>query len=262
MGNVYKDPQTNHKLKIMAPPLALGQAVHEVLDALSILPTEKRFQESLVLMLDKVWPKVTGKKGGFLDVDTEYLYKSRGQDMLRMVMANPGPLSKKAVKIKQDLPHYWLSEDENIILCGKIDWLEYLEDIDSVHIIDFKTGTKDEDPNSLQLPIYHLLAKNCQTRPVVGASYWYLERGSKLEDKVLPDIDECLATVLPIAREIKLARQLKKFECPHGSCHACTPFERVLKGEGEFVGLDEYSNDIYILPGNNISLDSLESEIL
>ena len=79
---------------------------------------------------------------------------------------------------------------------------------------------------------------------------------------MLPNLDRCLELVLPVAREIKLARQLKKFDCPHGGCHSCTPFERVLKGEGEFVGLDEYSNDIYILPGNDISVDSLESEIL
>ena len=56
------------------------------------------------------------------------------------------------------------SPEENIILCGKIDWLKYNEDTDSVCIIDFKTGKHDENGESLQLPIYQLLLKNLQKR--------------------------------------------------------------------------------------------------
>ena len=70
--------------------------------------------------------------------------------MLQRVIKHPGPVAKLAVKIKQDLPYYWLSEEDNIILCGKIDWLEYLPDQDGVHIIDFKTSKYDEAPQSLQ----------------------------------------------------------------------------------------------------------------
>ena len=162
LGNIYRDPLTNHKIKIMSPPLALGQAVHEVIESLSVLPAAKRMNESLVLKLDTVWEKVSGKNGGFVDIDTEHQYKTRGQEMLRRVMNHPGPIVNPAVKIKQDLPYYWLSEEDNIILCGKLDWLEYLPDTDGVHIIDFKTGKRNEDPTSLQLPIYHLLAHHCQ----------------------------------------------------------------------------------------------------
>jgi len=45
-----------------------------------------------------------------------------------------------------------------------VDWLEYKEETDSVRIIDFKTGKFDEDPDSLQLPIYYLLATHTQTK--------------------------------------------------------------------------------------------------
>ncbi|QQS44706.1 PD-(D/E)XK nuclease family protein [Candidatus Roizmanbacteria bacterium] len=96
-------------------------------------------------------------------------------------------MARKAVKIKEDLPHYWLSEEDNIILCGKIDWLEYLPETDSVHIIDFKTSKYDEDGDSLQLPIYYLLVTNTQKREVSKASYWYLERNDDLTEKELPD---------------------------------------------------------------------------
>lgn len=248
LKNVYKDPKTGHKIQIMSPPLALGQAVHEVLESLSVLPTEKRFAELLVPKYDIAWKKVGGKSGGFPTEETERKYKERGRLMLKRVLDNPGPLANLAVKIKMDLPYYWLSEEDNIILCGKIDWLEYLPKTDSVHIIDFKTGKTEEDPKSLQLPIYHLIVSNCQKRSATKASYWYLDRSDKLESKRLPKLEKAQARVLEIAKKIKLARQLQRFPCSRKSgCSACRPFESVLRGEAEYVGLDEYNRDVYVL---------------
>src|SRR3989344_7363851 len=156
LNNVYKDPKTGHKISLMAPPLALGQAVHEVIEALSVIPTSKRFQESLIDKFERTWVKFNGKMGGFFDEKTEQAYKLRGLNMIKRVQTNPGPLKNLSVKINMDLPHYWISEEDNLILCGKIDWLEYLEETDSVHVIDFKTSKSEEDLESLQLPIYHL----------------------------------------------------------------------------------------------------------
>jgi ATP-dependent helicase/DNAse subunit B len=249
LKNVYKDPQTNNKIQIITPPLALGQAVHEVIESLSVLPTEKRFQTPLTEKFDKVWQKVSGERGGFLDADTEQRYKKRGEDMLRRVTKNPGPLENLAVKIQMELPHYWLSEEDNIILCGKIDWLEYFKENDSVHIIDFKTSKSDEHEDSLQLPIYHLLASNCQKRDVVKASYWYVERDNEPTERNLPNIDESHKKILKIAKKVKLARQLESFKCPQGGdgCRHCQPFERLLNSEGKKVGTDDIGRDIYII---------------
>lgn len=249
LKNVYKDPKTNHKIKLMTPALALGSAVHEVLESLSVLPKEKRFSESLITKLDTVWEKYHGKNGGFFDTDSEYRAKLRGQDMLRKVMENPGPLVRPAVKMQTDLPQFWLSEMENIILCGKIDWLEYLSEIDSVHIIDFKTGKAEEDPDSLQLPIYLLLVNNCQKRPVVKASYWYLDIDREPVERPLPDMDKARKKVLEIALQIKLARQLNRFKCPVGDgCYACLPMEKIMARDAEYVCEDDYHNDVYVIP--------------
>ncbi|MBU0546397.1 PD-(D/E)XK nuclease family protein [Patescibacteria group bacterium] len=249
LKNVYKDPKTGHKIKLVSPALALGQSVHEVLESLSVLPKDRRFSESLITKFDKAWEKVKGKKGGFLDEDTEWKAKQRGQEMLRRVMNNQGPIAGLAVKIQTDLPQFWLSEEDNIILCGKVDWLEYLSETDSVHIIDFKTGKSEEDPNSLQLPIYHLLVHNCQKRKVSKASYWYLNSDNDLTEKKLPDLEEARAKILDIARQIKLARQIARFKCPKGDgCWACESIEKIFRREAEFVGEDQYRNDMYILP--------------
>lgn len=247
LKNVYKDPQTGHKVQIMAPPLALGQVVHEVIEALSATPTDKRFSESLLVKYDNIWPRVSGKKGGFLTIESELQYKARGEEMLRRVMRHPGPVANLAVKIKEDLPHYWLSETDEIILCGKIDWLEYFPNTDSVHIIDFKTSKTEEDGNSLQLPIYNLLATNTQKRKVTKASYWYLGLSDDLVEKELPNLEEAHMQVLELAKKIKLARKLGLFKCSEGTCRYCEPFEKIIRGEGEYVGVNSYNQDIYIL---------------
>lgn len=251
LKHVYKDPSTGHKIKIMTPPLALGQAVHEVIESLSVIPREKRLEVPLIQLFEKSWEKVKGKKGGFLSNDVELKYRQRGEDMLRRVTKNPGPILNQAVKIKMNLPYFWLSEEEGLILCGKLDWLEYLAESDSVHIIDFKTGSKDEDKDSLQLPIYLLLATNCQNRKVNKASYWYLDRSDVLTPCDLPDYETAHKKILDIARKIKLARSLEKFTCPFNGCANCEDLERILISEGELVGQDEYGTDIYILPKDN-----------
>jgi len=245
---MYRDPITGHKINVITPSMTLGSTVHEVLESLSVLPTEKRFAISLIERFQKVWEKVSGQRGGFADQETEDRYKKRGEDMLRRVMAHPGALAEKAVKIKMDLPQYWLSEDDGLMLCGKLDWLQYLESEDAVHIIDFKTGVGEEHVDSLQLPIYYLLAHNCQTRTVKKASYWYIARDDMPVEKSLPNLEKSKALVIKIGKEIKLARQLNRFKCPEGEsgCKHCLPFEKIIRGESVFVGTGEYDTDLYI----------------
>lgn len=252
LKNVYRDPITGHKLNLMNPSFALGQSVHNVLESLSVLPKDERFSESLLVKFDDEWEKVTGKKGGFFDQDSEYKYKKRGEEMLKRVYNNPGPIEKLSIKLNQNLPKFWLSEEEGIILCGKIDWLEYLKETDSVHIIDFKTGKRKEDEDSLQLPIYHLLAQSCQNRNVSKASYWYLETDNRCTEVKLPDIEKSQKVILAIARKIKLARQLNKFKCPTKGCPVCRPMEKIVNGEAELIGQDEFKRDVYILKEESI----------
>lgn len=248
LKNVYKDPKTGHKVQIMSPHLALGQVVHEVIESLSSIPTQSRLDESLILKFDRVWENVKAERGGFQNITEEHKFKERGKAMLLRVMENPGPITRLAIKIQQDLPHYWISEDENIVLCGKVDWLEYLRNTDSVHIIDFKTGKKKEDEASLQLPIYHLLVHHCQKRPVTKASYWYLETDNTPTEKVLPDLKDAHTRIIEIGRRIKLARKLDKFDCPNGrdGCIHCLSMEKIIKQEGTLVDANG-QRDIYIL---------------
>ena len=253
LHNIYKNPKTGKKINIINPALALGQIVHEVVEGLGDFKAEERFKRPLLEVFDKAWEKVSGKHGGFVSKDEEGQVKARGRAMIERVEKHPGPLANKTVRIKPGTnsmpPNFYLSEEDNIILCGKIDWLEYIPEGDAVRLIDFKTGRHEESGDSLQLPIYHLLLKHCQERPLRGAAYWYLDRDDEPTPVELPDLETSRADVLAVAKKVKDARERREFECPRGKegCFACRPFEKILRGEAEFIGTGEYNQDIYIV---------------
>ncbi|MEI6498671.1 MAG: PD-(D/E)XK nuclease family protein [bacterium] len=243
LNNVYKNPETGRKISLTNPHLSLGSVVHDVLESLSELPVEKRLVIPLKVLLSVKWQKVHGKIGGFKNDLEEMQYKARALAMLERVEKSPGPILEKAIKLKQDLPWYWLSEEQNIILCGKIDWIKYNSD-DTVDIIDFKTGKNEESKNSLQLAIYRLLLENCQKRGIRKASYWYLDKGETV-DCDLPLLAESEKKVMEIAMKIKEARRTNDFSCARCGCYACEAMEKIVAGKAEFVGVGEYNKEIY-----------------
>ncbi len=252
LKNIYKDENSRKKVGIVNPALSLGSAVHEVVEGLANVKAEERKSVPILEIFEDVWKKFEGKKGGFLNKEDEESTKKRGIAMIERVKNNIEPLLYKTVKIKggkNDMPpNYFLSEEENIILCGKIDWLQYISENDSIHVIDFKTGQNEEKEDSLQLPIYQLLLNNLQKRKVSGASYWYLDREDKPNPVELPNIDESYKKVFENAMKVKNARKENKFDCPKGlsGCFFCKPFEKIIKGEAEYVGSAPWQN-LYIL---------------
>lgn len=260
LRNVYRDPRNNHKINLMQPSLALGQAVHSVIEALSTLPVEERLKRPLLEDFDRVWLTVSGEKGGFNSLEEESTYKNRGRAMIQRIIDHPGPLAKKAIKIRDTLPHFLFSEENNIILCGRVDWLEYDEEQDAVTIVDFKTGKRDEDGSSLQLPIYYLLVKASQKRPVIGLRYWYIDRDDEPVDMPLPDEEEGKKRILEIAKKIVLARKLERFICKYKEgCAFCRPLEAIVSGKGKFVGESEFHQDIYVLPSPHTTISETSS---
>lgn len=247
--HVRKDPVSRHTITIINPSMSLGQAVHDTLDSISDLNCDDRFNIPLTSKFEEAWQKITGLKGGFKSTEEEKEYKERGLKMIKKVIDHPGPLLNKALKLKSPdhlPPRYTLSEEENIILCGKVDWLEYLPENDNLHIIDFKTGVHDEKPDSLQLLIYCLLVKNLQPRKVKKISFWYLDRQDEPTEMILPDLDEAHRNVLELAMRVKLLRQSGQYRCVSDGCFACEPLEAVLRGEGKLVGMNGHQ-DIYVL---------------
>ncbi len=258
LHNMYKDPKTRRKMSVVGPALSLGTAVHCVVEKLADFKAEERFSDrDLLAEYEKEWAKVSGEKGGFKSPEEEAEWKARGKVMIERVIAHPGPLLKKTLKLKGGkddmLPNFFLSEDENIILCGKIDWLEYVPEDDSVRVLDFKTGKNDEKESSLQLPIYLLLLNELQRRKVSGAYYWYLDRAAAPESVELPSLEVAREKVLAVARAVKAAREKGEFLCPRvatgggKSCFACAPYEAILRGEAKYLGVGEYNQDLFLV---------------
>lgn len=247
--HIYRNPVTKNKVNIINPSLALGQVVHLVLESLSTKKAEERIQgTTLMEQYEEAWKSISGERGGFRSPEEEKEYKSRGGIMINRVMFHPGPILNKAVKlVSPDAlpPRFYLSDKDDVILCGKIDWLEYQPTDDSVRIIDFKTGMHEEKEDSLQLPIYMLLVKNCQNRNVSGISYWYLEKDNEPIDMPMPDLEKAKDTIMEVALQMKAARLKGEFRCPKNGCFACIPLENIVTGKAKFVGTNDYQ-DIFI----------------
>lgn len=254
LHNVYKDPKTNRKMTLVTPHMSLGIAVHNVLEGLGNYPADVRMDRDLRAQFEEEWLKVTGKKGGFTDEVAEEEFKMRGKEMINTAIKDPRFLVNKRIKLPQsNMPcNFYLSEEDNIILNGLVDWIEYLPD-DTLHLIDFKTGKHEEKESSLQLPIYLLLCNALQKRKVTKASYWYLET-DKIVEKELPDSDTAYRDVYAVAIKVKEARDKKEFLCPQGEggCIHCRVYEDILKlkaGEEspvEYVGVGGFNQDVYI----------------
>lgn len=251
LHNMYKS-KDNRKISLVNPALSLGYAVHETLEGLARYKAEDRFKKSLPDAFEENWKKVSGKIGGFKTAEEEAEAKERARQMVERVVRNPGPLLKKTLKLKSEesetLPNFFLSEEDNIVLCGKIDWLEYIEADNSVRVIDFKTGKNEEGQDSLQLPIYVLLLNALQKRKITGAAYWYLDHADTPSNVALPEVEIACEKVLSIAKKIKEAREIGRFECFRGTqgCFSCRPYEKILKGEAEFVGVGGYNQELYL----------------
>jgi hypothetical protein len=260
LKNVFKDPSTRRKINIASPYLTLGIAVHKVIEDLKKIKSEdreKEIKENLLNNFEKEWKKYEGKKGGFQTEEEEKSFYLRGEEMLQKIIDNPKILLNKIIQqnyfYKGDIvPNYYLSEDENIILCGSIDWIEYLEQ-DAIRIVDFKTGRNDEDDDSFQLPIYYLLISNLMKQNsqkiynIKEAAYWYLDHDNKkenseheefhivkIDDMKLESIHETEKKILELGVQIKNLREKGVYVCPNEKmkgegCKSCRDFERVYK---------------------------------
>lgn len=249
LKHLYKNPKTGKKIQIASPHLSLGSAVHEVLENLANIESYKRFNQSLVKKLDQVWPKYSGKKGGFNSLEMELEFKKKAEEMLRKVMNKPRFLENKSVKLDKTLLSFPLSLDRDFILCGKVDWLEFLPEDNSIHISDFKTGKNRESEDSLQLGIYFwLVSKYLKSKQadleIKKMTYWYLD-SNVIEEKQIPKIGDLEEEILKIGKKMKLAIKLNSFSCPKEGCFSCSDLEKVVNNQAELVGVNDMGKEIY-----------------
>jgi len=257
--NIYRNPKTGNRVQIVNPYLSLGSAVHDTINEVSGLAPLKRVKTSLARRFEKVWEKYEGKRGGFISRKQELEFKKRGIKMLKKFEGSK-IFSSRSLKKENGLLKMKLSDGVDLV--GSFDWIEILPD-DSFHIIDFKTGRSQENGNSLQLPIYHILAKNSYGQKAKKLSYWYLETKLKPTPKKIKSVNNSLAEIRVKASAIKEAIERSDFSCSsyYRNCFWCRKYESVISGRAEFIGTDEeMQKDLYYLTNGEEVIRKINEE--
>ncbi len=235
--HLYRNPRTNFKIQVVNPYLTLGTAVHQVLEGLAVFSPLKRKEVSLIDRYDEVWEDCRGKKGGFVSDDQEKSFKKRGEEMLERAK-NSTIIKNKALDMDNLFPK--LSLFRGVDLVGSIDWVEILSS-GELHIVDFKTGKNEENNNSLQLPIYLLLAKENFDKKTKKASYFYLNKNKEPTPQKVDTLSFYLEKIKKKANEILNTVDRGDFSCSSGykNCFHCREFDMIFNGSAECVGFDE-----------------------
>ncbi|MBU1032119.1 PD-(D/E)XK nuclease family protein [Patescibacteria group bacterium] len=243
LKNRYRDPKTNNRLLVASAPMTLGSLVHDAVKW--YLQTGRTATlADIVKKYRNHWLKYQGKRGGFPTRQDEAEFGKRGLAMLDNFYKNKACLEKNLPAY--DFLRYRL--DDKIVLNGKVDFIGELAG-GSLHILDFKTGSKDEE-DPTQLYVYAILAEATFGKPVSKISYWYLDRDSSPKEAVLDPLEEKLEWLKEKAKEVEKAIKDNKWVCIEGDSpySECKKYEAIIAGRGEFQFSDElFKKDIYFL---------------
>lgn len=248
LKNIYKDPKSGFRIQIASPYLTLGSTVHDSVKW--YLDTGRSASiEDLIKKYRNFWLKYRGKKGGFISDEEEGNFGRRGLKMIDNFFTNVQNLEKSAKDVT--FPKFNLIE--NIVLIGNFDFIGEKED-GTLHVVDFKTGEKDEE-ETLQLYIYAILAESNLEKNVSAASFWYLDREDKPREIVLDPLEPKLEWLKIKALEIKEAINKNEWTCikddaqDGASCRDCRDYRAIIDGKGQFQFSDyRYKKDVYFLP--------------
>lgn len=247
LKNIYRDPKSGLRIQVASPYLSLGSTVHDTIHWFLDLKGQVS-KDQLLKKFENFWLKFTGKRGGFSSSEDEEIFKKRGINMVINFYDHADSLGKSTPL--PSFPKYVLFED--VILNGNFDFLGELPD-GSIHVIDFKSGSRDED-SPLQLYIYAILAESNLGKPVTRLSFWYLDRDSAPKEVIVDSLEKTLEWLTEKAKELKVAIKENKWVCkgnsePGGLCRECQIYEDILAGKGEFEFSDfKFKKDIYFLP--------------
>lgn len=242
LKNIYRDSQNNYRLQITSPYISLGATVHDAIhwyvqnsQTPSFLDINEQFRN--------FWWKYHGKRGGFASSEEEAAFGKRGVKMLENFVANFHKLGKSAAPAS--FPKYPLTE--RLVLTGNLDYVEELPD-GTLHIIDFKTGSKDEE-GPLQLYIYAILAENFYGKEVSKVSFWYLDRDESPKEVVLDPLDKTIEWLREKSLAIEKAIEQNEWLCQRElPCFECRDYEALLQGKGEFMFSDHsYKKEVFYL---------------
>lgn len=249
LRNIYRDKThgNNFKIQVASPYLSLGEIVHDAIDNyIDRYTKNERNKDKLMYELSRGWLLKPGKIGGFKSSSQEQEFKDRSVAMAERFYKNKDFSQKSPIRSSQ-FPKKKLFSDKDIILVGNFDWLENFKD--GLHLLDFKTGRLEEKEDSLQLPIYSILANENFEKFVRKTSYWYLDRDDEPKEVKMKDLEESLRTIK--GRSIKIEDAIKKvnFSNKDYGCPYCKEYDIVVNNKAEHVTTAfKRKREIYFVP--------------
>lgn len=210
----------------------LGKAVHNAITLFYHAPLEQRTEKQLKEYLLKTWASevMWNKKpplekwGGFKSLEEERQDYGLALGMLEnfMRMAEVDP---EIEYLPTDDFRHSMDDYKNLItplngevdISGKFD-LIMQDEGGFLHIIDFKTGKK-EDNSDFQLRFYKLLAEAKLKKPVQKASFYFLRSGGKKEFDLAEKTEGIKEEVLRKVGEIKNTQNFEPR--PNNFCKFC-----------------------------------------
>lgn len=250
LRNLYRDKKygNNFRLQVASPYLALGEAVHDAIDHfIDRYQSEHRTLDRLMYEYNRIWQLKPGKIGGFKNTEQEKEFKTRGEAMLERFFKNSHFSKGKPIKI--NFPKLPLVGEDDVVLVGNFDYLE--ETASGLHVMDFKTG-KEEDSNSLQLPIYAILAEHVLGKKINKLSYWYLDRDDEPVEMPIPDLEKSLKIIKEKAAVLTESVKFQDFACSDelGYCKSCHEYNSVIKDQAEHVQTDfKRKREVFFIEG-------------
>jgi putative RecB family exonuclease len=157
----------------------LGALVHAALhDFFRHVPPSERDEERLITILDEKWLALAR-----FPAATRESLRERAEAQLRL-FAREEDLSVQPLALESP---FQVPLSEGVALTGRVDRIDQEAD-GALHIIDYKTGPRPEEPDVEQLHLYAIMVARTLTGPLRRASYYYLELGEVLS--ISPDRQE------------------------------------------------------------------------
>ena len=237
LRSIYRDKKfgNNFRIQVANPYLSLGEIVHDAIDNyINKFSPAERNKNVMIQELSKGWNLKHGKIGGFKNDTQEKEFKTRSVIMVNRFLSNKSFSRANSYKLPK-FPKKKLFPDKDLTLVGNFDWVETYKD--GLHIVDFKTGRQEEDVDSLQLPIYTILANDNLDKPVLKTSYWYLDKDPVPKEVRMNNLEKSLKVVQKKSLEVEKAIKKSNFtDHSSKSCFFCKEYEAVLNGKAEHVG--------------------------
>lgn len=239
----------------------LGKAVHEAIVLFYHSPLKQRTKEQLKRYLEETWRSEViwnkkwplGKWGGFESLEEEKETYDQALLMLEnfFQMAEVDPEieylpTKNFGRSFDDYKKLIIPLSDNFDISGKFDLIARNKD-NSLHVIDFKTGKK-ENGDLFQLRFYKVLAEENFKKPVKKASFYFLKTGNKKDFDLEEEEKEKIKK--EILEKISQIKKTESFETkPSKLCKFCLfktfcPEKEKVKEIVKDVKEEDYSDDL------------------